>query len=43
MRAAMASNIAATVLVKKSNPDPRVEIDTIFQEQELDEYLIEEE
>ncbi len=38
----MASNIAASVLLKKFKIDPSVENETIFQEQELDEYYIEE-
>ena len=42
MRAAMASNIAASVLVKKSKADPIIENEIEFQEQELDEYFIEE-
>jgi hypothetical protein len=43
MRAAMASNIAASVLVKKSKAaDPIIENEIAFQEQELDEYFIEE-
>ncbi len=39
----MASNIAASTLVKRSKVDPSVENEAIFQEQELDEYHIEEE
>ncbi len=41
----MASNIAASVLVKKlrsAKSDLSVESDVMFQEQELDEYFIEE-
>ncbi len=38
----MASNIAASALVRKSKVDPSVEIEAVIQEQELDEYYIEE-
>ena len=41
----MASNIAASVLVKKSGtkPEPSVENEILFQEEEQDEYFIEDE
>ncbi len=42
MRAAMASNIAASVLLKKFKVNSSVENEAVFQEQEPDEYYIEE-
>jgi hypothetical protein len=38
----MASNIAASVLMKGPKTDQFAEHETVYQEQELDEYYIEE-